>query len=144
MSTNLPFGKTPWDDMPRDELLVEMKRFYSALNDSRCALNILRGEEVVGYWGLRGTGGTAMAKADEAMAPYEDMAEDLYKAYFRYADDLLFKAPVGFQFGVCLNCKKSFGNYDHDPPRVPGRCTNCGGPMRALCWDDMKSKEAHV
>lgn len=133
----LPFGKTPWDEMERPELLRTIQRFYSALTSSRSALCLTSHGETMGFWGNRGSGRKAIIKCEEALAPYEENSENIYRAFFRYANDLLFESPhVGFRFGVCLKCGCSYA--DVEPPRVPVSCESCGGKMRPLNWDDMK------
>jgi hypothetical protein len=132
----MDFGQTPWDSLSREELLRVVQRFYSALNSSQSVLQLCKTNMPDGpFWHDGGSGGKALLKADEALAPYEDQQEAIYRAFFRYADDLLFNNPnIGFQWAVCTSCNAVFADGE---PRVPPDCADCGHPTRPYTWDDI-------
>lgn len=136
---SLKWGQTPWDNMPREELLRHVQRLYSATLSARSALRLASHGERSGFWGRGGTGGGALAKCEHAMheaAPdfFEEQG-DLYDRFFRYAVDLLFPAGIGFGW-VIGACGHMFGGDQHG--RTPTECHFCKKPLRPLTWEDMK------
>jgi hypothetical protein len=90
----LEFGETPWDNLSKDELLLEVKRLYAATVSlhgslSMCA-DMSRGDPYFAERTARGY--KALRKGEQALAAarrtYSD--EDISRAYFRYAGDALF------------------------------------------------------
>lgn len=145
---DLKFGETPWDDMPREELLREVQRMYSALVSARGVLReAQRGEEHSPYWkknvpdhrgvgGGWGSGGEALLKVEQALAPYLDARGDdgnTYDAFFRYANAILFDGLLVWK--VCDACEQFVGNYDG---LAIDKCHLCGGDVRPLAWDDLR------
>lgn len=140
----LNFGQTPWDDCSREDMLRELQRFYSACLSMRSALALLQpqhGPLCPPFWDLLGTAGRALAKGDQALEKYEPMSEDIYRAFFRYADDLLFEG-VGSNWRVCER-GHMLARLPDEPP--PTSCTICEhemgrgpSPMRPLVWADLE------
>lgn len=154
MKKTLEWGRTPWDEMNREELLREVERMYSALLSVNSALKLTRfNEEGNPFFGTSGTGGRALEKARQILEPlhaqYEEGDGELYRAYFRYADDLLFDRSTGYRIGagwaVCPECGVMIGESMDGKSKIGESCgtvfpTNdkCPGVMRALSWDDLK------
>lgn len=138
----LKWGTTPWDDMPREELLRHVQRLYSAAISARCALRLSAHGDRSGFWGKRGTGGNAIAKCEHAMreaAPdFFEEEGDLYSGFFRYAADLLFPGVSGFGWRIC-ECGQMFAA---DPEGRPcAECLFCKKPTRPITWADLKPIE---
>lgn len=100
------------------------------------------------YWSADGSGGRALLKADQIEAIKEKYySEDIYRSFFRYADDLLFTG-VGFGWDVCPKCGTMVGASGGNKKRHTGlRCGDvigfkqreCDGILRPLQWDDLKA-----
>lgn len=135
----LEWGETPWDDMPREQLLREVQRMYAALLAARSPLAMwkLRDPESP-FWSIHGTGGRALSMADQALAPYPN--EPAYRSFFRYAVDLLFEG-VGSNWMICEGCLGMVGNHlDRPTSCCLPRCEKADPKpvFRKICWDDLK------
>jgi hypothetical protein len=143
----LTWGHTPWDDLTRDELLREVQRMYSANLSMVSALSIASHGDTSGFWREDRPGGLALSKGRQVRALVESKynAESVYRAFFRYADDLLFQG-AGFGWMVCDRCGDCYGAGPEG--EKPTRCIRCGGiegvesPLRPLTWDDLKPPPA--
>jgi len=150
----LEWGETPWDNKTCDELLLEVKRMYSALT-SLYSSEKMSAEvgELTGkpspYYGKGGAGGRALEKARQILEPiHKDFnPSDICRSYFRYADDLLFQ-DTGYDIGgrwiVCPACGLMLGSRD-EINDIGKRCgdvfppnAKCNGVMRKLEWADMQ------
>jgi hypothetical protein len=148
----LAWGETPWDALSRDDLLREVQRMYSALVSANSVLHLARaGNETSGFWGPRGTGGEAVAKARQVLAPLREEYGDegIYRAFFRYADDLLFDttgdgAGIGTGWRICPVCGRMFGNSMGDKlaERLCSEVlpTGCEGELEPLQWRHLERK----
>jgi hypothetical protein len=147
----LKYGQTPWDGLSREELLRELQRAYSAVVSTRSALRVLARGKTDGYWSKRGTGGHAIAKADRVVAieaEYEGGGETIWRAFFRYADDLLFDG-LGYDWDICPKCGTMLGRSQPNGERMTGKVcgehfpakNKCDGIMRPLTWDDMSPND---
>jgi hypothetical protein len=154
---SLEWGETPWDNMTRDELLFQIKRMYSAL---RSLYAVVKMEEVTQenhpYFGKEGVGGDALEKGRQIIEPlfnqYKGGEEDIYRSFFRYADDLLFDqsteyTTIGSRWHVCPECGMMIGENPNGEKLLGRRCGDvspnekCNGILRALTWDDLKKGE---
>lgn len=145
---DLQWGETPWDALSRDELLREVQRMASALISASSVLRILRAPQPHSlFWTDDGSGAEALVKATAALAriqPYGN--EAVYRAFFRYADDLLFSPPIGRSWAVCPICGRMFGASIDGRSAVGRACGEilglgtCAGVLRAITWDDLKPK----
>ncbi len=155
---SLKWGETPWDNMTKEELLREVQRMYSAL---RSLYSVMRMEadtrEHFGgnmlYFGKSGVGGAALEKGRQVIEPlFEqyDGEEDIYRSFFRYADDLLFDRSTGYMIGdgwaICPECGSMYGETSDGKSSVGELCSayplgkkGCKGVLRALTWDDFKT-----
>jgi hypothetical protein len=160
----LQFGETPWDTLTREELLREVQRMYAACTSAQSVLAILgpvpKTFDV--FWNV-GSGRAAADKLDQIIGDVEARfdSESVYRAFFRYACDLLFRPLVlnseekryversrlsppshGFGWRICAvpDCGVMTG---HDDPRRPEpRCAVEGhGPMRPLEWRDLEPRK---
>lgn len=157
--TELEWGHTPWDGMSREELLREVQRMYSALLTLYSGVNTQRGidEEFykrnLPYWSKSGAGGASWEKARQIIEPLrEKYGEDIYRAFFRYADDLLFThngyEMIGAKWVTCDTCGVMFGSVkgeeyaDVGKPCKWGKANGeeCTGHMRKLEWADLAPK----
>lgn len=146
----LKWGETPFDRLTPEEARLMMCRMYSAITCLRSCMRMARTANPESpYWGRNGSGGLAIAKADEVVEPLDQAygSESIYRSFFRYADDLLFsgeKADTGFQWSVCPKCKVMMGPGP-DRPRLDGQpcrgTQKCDGVMRPLIWDDLKPEK---
>ncbi len=148
---DLNWGETPFDNLSPEDMLRELQRAYSALLSCRSALSMLRGHERTAYWSKEGTGGHAIAKADSVIEPVENEhgSEQIYRSFYRYADDLLFEdCGMRFNWDVCPKCGTMLG-AGADGKRhtgqvcsegFPGQAAKCDGVFRPLTWDDLAKK----
>jgi hypothetical protein len=144
----LEWGETPWDDMPREQLVREVQRMYSALILARGPLiNGKRREESSPYWRRGGVGGDAIDRVEQALSPYKNDESDgggyepAYRSFFRYAVDLLFDGH-GSNWAVCEN-EHMIGAYFSDRPETCSLCRETGKgevSMRPITWDDLQPK----
>jgi hypothetical protein len=134
----LKWGQTPFDKMTKKKLLLVAKTMYSALISARSALAILDYPKGNPYFGERGSGGRALEKAEQAyqLATSGHDSENVYRSFFRYADDLLFDCSVfeiGSNWYVCDKCKTMIGIRNNSD-----KTCICGNEMRKMTWDDLK------
>jgi len=153
--TRLRWGETPWDDLSREELLREVQRMYAAVNAMYSALAIVSHGDVSGYWGPDGSGGRALEMGRQIEEPLRDRYGDtMFRAFFRYAIDLLFECRPGFRIGygwvVCPVCGQLSGDYEGGS-HIGKRCADllprpgptgglCIGVLRPLEWSDLAQK----
>lgn len=147
MKKQLEWGQTPWDDLDRDTLLREVQRMASALQSAHSVMRMTKyNNEEHPYWSV-GTGARACKKVDQALARLEDYdSEDVYRSFYRYADDLLFTG-VGFGWAVCPVCGQMFGENSEGASAVGTKCAShlnktCPGVLRPITWDDLKPVQA--
>jgi hypothetical protein len=133
----LEWGETPWDDMPREELLREMQRAYAAVNAARSVLGILQGPDPSAFWKPRGSGYRALAMCTAVTSRVEERfdSESVYRAFYRYAVDVLFAPELGFGWAVCENGHMVGAGNDMRPPT---KCFQCKKPMRPIEWRDIE------
>lgn len=139
--TRLEYGQTPWDDMSREELLREMQRAYAAVDAARSALELSVGSEPVPFWRAGGRGYRALEMCEAVVSRVERQfnSEDVYRAFFRYAVDLLFGPEFGSGWRVCPK-----GHMLGDTPTTEGArrshrvCSLCDAPMRDIEWRDIQ------
>lgn len=143
------WGQTPWDSLSKEQLLREVQRMYSACVSARSTLRIMRVQDQFSpFWtSQHGTGYRALSKLDQIVEPVEREfdGEDIYRMFYRYADDLLFTAEDGFGWYVCPVCNRmiarggasSTETYDGKPCKYT---PNCKGIYRKLTWEDMEYK----
>lgn len=146
----LLFGQTPWDHLDRAGLDREVRRLYDALVSCHGVLVLARGSARDGFWGAGGSGRRALTHAELALAAARTTpagpvsSDDTYRAFFRYADDLLF-SPHGPGWTVCpaghMTTTKEPGEPYPDPLPPCRICALTGRPdvaRRPLTWDDLK------
>lgn len=147
----LKWGETPWDDLPREDLLREVQRMFSALESARNVLRILKAaaDPTSLFWSQQGSGGRALDHAEQVAdalyAAYD--AEDIYRSFFRYATSLLFDVPDEEKWVVCSFCGRMWSGRD-TAQRIGTPCTEfliptgtCTGVLRWLEWGDLAKKE---
>lgn len=136
----LKWGQTPWDNLSREELLREVQRLWSALESTSSCLRIMRASQSGGgYWSPDGSGGRALEKARQIQEPIKEQYDDeqVYRAFFRYADDLLFEG-VGSDWQVCDSCGEMTGAIAGMASSV--ECWRCKTPKRPLTWADLEPR----
>jgi hypothetical protein len=143
----LAWGKTPWDDLSREELLREVQRMYSANLSMASTLRLISHGETTGYWSSQGTGGHALAKGEQVRSRVESKykAESVYRSFFRYADDLLFDG-LGSGWVVCDRCGRMLARGPEGSEFAGSRCIWCdmkgvASVLRPLTWDDLAPRD---
>lgn len=145
----LKYGETPFDKLSPEEMKRALCRAYSAVSCLASCLRITRcADETSPFWSMRGSGGRALAKAEAVLDPVEKEfdGESIYRAYFRYADDLLFSPEVGFNWAYCPTCKQMVGPSGDKPPSWGKVCREampfgkCDSVLRPLEWADLKAE----
>lgn len=146
----LVFGETPFDRMDHQELLLTTKRFYDALLSAKSALSLVSHDNASLFWGVNGTGGRALEKAKQSIEGIHQQydEEDIYRAYYRYAPDLLYadsEYDIKNHWCVCDQCGKMLsvglpsrsiaGESCQDHPPILEE--NCPGVFRNLQWSDL-------
>lgn len=145
----LEWGQTPFDECSREELIQHCARLYAATSALSSVAMMLNDKSV--FW-KEGIGGDAIEKGRQALElarnGYTD--ENIYRAYLRYAGDLLFiDAPgleVRYGWALCPTCGQmasSRGGHSNAGKLcrdvLPG---TCAGVLRKLSWEDLKPEAA--
>lgn len=148
----LKFGETPWDNLPREELLREVQKMYAVIGALNSVVSQSRRPEAEQhpYWGAEGTGGRALEMANQVLTPITEKyeAENIYRSFYRYAYDLLFdqsKAKIGFGWVVCPECGVMFGKDTKGHSHEGENCSSvgmsnkpdCQGVFRKIEWSDL-------
>lgn len=129
------FGETPWDEMSRDGLLRLVQKQHSALITCASILHMSRAinPDSTFWTSAQGTGFQALAKADSCLSDTDH--EEIYRMFFRYADDLLFSPALGGNWMVCPE-GHFIGSYDV----APYICSIHHVAVRPLEWSDLSPK----
>jgi hypothetical protein len=143
---NLPWGKSPFDDMPHEELLFWARRMYVACEHARGALSNIESSMPPGhlFWSVGGTGGHALRMCTFVVKEVQRRFdhESIYRSFYRYAVDLLF--PVDLQVGRgwhrCLagECDILVINYESKKAECPA---HPGAETRAITWEDLSPEK---
>jgi hypothetical protein len=144
----LPWGRTPWDDLSREELLREVQRMYSAVVSMIGTLRVIRaGDENSPFWDTHGGGGHALAKGEQVRRAIESRfsGEHLFRGFYRYADDLLFEG-LGSGWTVCDRCGRMLARGPEGSEFAGSRCIWCdmkgmASILRPLTWDDLRPRD---
>lgn len=148
MTTELQWGETPFDNLTRDELWLMCQRMYAAIGAMESCLNITKYfDSHSPYWGYDGSGGRALEMARQILDPInkEFDSKSIYRAFFRYANDLLFESNgyrIGFGWSVCPKCGTMLGESSSGEKSEGRNCIakDCNGVLRPLEWKDLKTK----
>lgn len=149
---SLKWGETPWDKMKKPELLREVWRMYSALRSLYSVVKMDAATSTNPYfYSKTGVGGNALEKGRQIIEPlfrqYKEGESDIFRSFFRYADDLLFDQSVGYtmigsRWTVCPECGVMIGDNPKGESSVGKPChmgkKDCAGIMRPLLWDDLR------
>lgn len=165
MTKTLKWGQTPWDKMNRADLVRECQRMYAALVGLNSVVKMHRASDQMRagmdpesddppnpYWGKTGVGGNELEKARQVLEPLHEKygQTEIYRAFFRYANDLLFETNgfemIGNAWVICPECQQMVGTRMRDLTGRP--CAKeglgkpgCGGVLRKLTWEDMEPKK---
>ncbi len=159
-SPELDFGQTPFDNLSREELIRHCQRLYAATESLTSAMAVQKcSDELSPFW-TTGTGGRALEQGEQALAAAQQGYDPsvIYRAFFRYARDLLFqdKPPIriGHGWDVCpecgamvstmtdgvrdtgKRCEEVWGAPPISEPMGGGR-SGCQGMLRPLEWADL-------
>jgi hypothetical protein len=151
----LQYGETPWSTMPREELEREMQKAYFALIQTTTALNMCRysidPNKDHPYFTLKGSGGSALANANDVFAPYREKYEDpeFYGCYFRAASTLLFPSRKDYMWSNCPVCHemRQSQSYEETAKDVGKPCrysTGCTGVVEWLTWENYGVRKTAV
>lgn len=143
MGKELNWGETPWDNLPKEELLREVQRMFFALQSADDVLRVFQRQDHP-FWEKSGRGGRALDRAAQVIEPvYEAYdQEDVYRSFYRYAVSLLFEVPDYERWIVCSECgdMQSGGlaaSYVGSVCKDAFRRGECQGIMRWLEWKDL-------
>lgn len=144
----LTWGQTPWDDLDRDTLLREVQKMASALQSANSVMRIVKASAPDHPFWAEGSGWTALAKVEQALGRLDQYeGENVYRSFYRYADDLLFErtpgARIGFGWAVCPVCGQMLGEGVDGHSQIGTPCNShinkkCPGVLRALEWSDLE------
>lgn len=148
---HLKWGKTPFDECSREELIQHCARLYAATSALNSVAMMLKDKS--SFW-KEGTGGEAIEKGRQALelARNGHDGENFYRVYLRYAVDLLFADAPGLEvrsgWALCPTCGQmtsSFGGLSNAGKVcrevLPG---SCAGVLRELSWDDLKPEATNL
>lgn len=142
--TPLKYGETPWDHLNHADLLREVQRMYSAILSLQSVAKIIQSQEPHSLFWTKGSGHKALAKAEMILAPLHEKYEagDIYRAFFRYAVDLLFTPELGGRWTACDGCQHFYGSIGDDESMVGKPCLDCSHQgrhsiRRPLEWKDL-------
>lgn len=149
MNKKLKYGETPWDGFSKAELLREVQRMYSALISAQSVLKMQEAtDELSTYWGKTGVGGGTREMIRQIIEPLHKAhtSEAIWRAFFRYADDLLFDTSTGYRmigcdWTVCPKCGVMLGRGKEDlvgKPHSDIIYKDCDGIMERLDWKHLK------
>ena len=150
MSTDLLWGETPFDHLSKEESLLLLQKMYSALVSAESVLSLISYNQTSAFWGPEGSGRHSIEKIKSILNPIHAGfdRENIYRSFFRYANDLLFPelaaiGHVGFGWSVCSICGKMVGTSYSGKSANGKPCkeivpTDCEGVFRPLTWDDLK------
>lgn len=152
----LEWGETPWDGMTRGELLREIQRMYSAMRSLYSVVRMHQaGNENHPYFGKAGVAGNALEKGRQILEPLwgqlKNGEEDMFRCFFRYADDLLFDQRAGYTmigsgWAICPKCGVMLGATGNGETMFGKPCNmgknDCKGIMRPLTWGDMRKQRS--
>lgn len=116
---------TPWDDMPREELLKEVWKFYLASHSAFYTLRALSRQAPMLFGPT--TYGASLEMVRQAVEPLVETADGgeapFNQFLTRYATDLLFEPThpmIGYGWMGCPTCGKMIGaSMGHDLSSVP-------------------------
>ncbi|HGO9799604.1 TPA: hypothetical protein ACLEB8_004792 [Pseudomonas aeruginosa] len=144
-SKELEWGQTPFDECTREELIQHCARLYSATSALSSVAQMVQDESL--FWN-KGSGAEALEKGRQALERARNGfdAENIHRAYLRYAGDLLFADAPGLEvrtgWVVCPVCEQmasTSGGASNAGmtcrEMLPGECS---GLLRELSWDDLK------
>jgi len=128
LKSDLQWGESPWDDFTKEELLHELKMYYSALESARGLIDSSMAiRDSIGKHTKR-----VINKYHQVLTGVTDTGA--FKALFRYFDDVAFENLGGGKWKICdyegRMCKSLYEIEHMD-------CPNCGHQMRDLRWDDL-------
>lgn len=164
----LDWGETPWDNLSRDELLREVQRMYQTISELTSVVEMIRVNDLMRaglshdseeppnpYWSKDGVGGKVLEMARQIIDPLNKTygTSNIYRAFFRYANDLLFESNgfsmIGGNWMICPECGQMIGNKYEDISGLP--CSSkpfgkkgCQGVFRKLEWPDLAKKDKEV
>jgi hypothetical protein len=135
----LKWGETPFDKMDRAQLLLHCQRMYDACTGSRSLLRQFEWADPNSpFWGRKhGSGGRELAKLSDIVETIEATFdhESIYRAFFRYATDLLFPTlGIGSRWHVCDKCGSMQGAACDGAVHL---CVMCKSTMRPIVWADL-------
>lgn len=133
---NPEWGQTPWENLTREELILECARMWSAI--------ITVYEEMSGEKGKIYIGDTPLSlmritRIINDVPP----SEDTYRAFFRFADALLFDESP--EWRICDQCGSLWGNCSGSS-YCPGCMATGKGdiPTRPLTLADIRPKKGET
>jgi hypothetical protein len=146
----LEFGQSPFDHMSREELLVQCQRMYSATVSLVSITEMHRHLDKGSIYWTIGSGAKALEKGLQALTAAQQGWDDeqIHRAFFQYANNILFEDKPNLQVGngmvICASCGFSVGLGSDEPLPVGRQCQEfrpsgeCDGTLRKIEWSDLK------
>lgn len=139
----LQFGQSPFDTLTREELILHCERLYRATKSLHSSLSQAQEFDPENpYFADRdGLGNRAIEKGRQAMAPIEEnySQEDLYRAYERYIDPLIFEntstTEVAVPWYICHGCKRMVSTPNPTPDLAQHHTGGCQSAYELLTYE---------
>lgn len=142
-AADLKWSETPWDFLTREELLLMVCRYHSALISLASCVRMSRvGNKDHPYYGVDGSAGRAITKADFLAHlcgdDTDDGADKIYRSFFRPVGNLLFPGVALGRFGnwyICESCGAMVSSPSTD---TPSKLCKCDGTWRPARMSDIR------
>jgi hypothetical protein len=140
---DLMWGETIFDDLDRDEMLLMLRKMFSAIQSARSVLSMAKHCDRGGAYWTEGVGGNALSKADsilnEVLPNDETGGEKSSRCFFRYSDALLFPELAG-NFMIKDWWVNPKGELVHPKPSDDYFIS---GPWRKMVWEDLEAEPSY-
>lgn len=151
----LRFGETPFHRMPKKQLLRVTFRLYAALSAAHSMNRQAQAaDECIQrnnpYWGPEGRGAKILEMGRQALEAAQAgfPSDEVYGAFFRYAQDLLFESTalrLTSGWTICDQCGWMLGANGKGETSAGQPCDiafgrmkrHCSGTMHILTWEDL-------
>lgn len=132
--TDPEWGQTPWENLTKEELILECARMWSVIVLAQPVMaqcQCISGEGVP----------LALTRAEQVLDDVPE-SDSICRAFFRYADSLLF--PADPEWKICDNCESLWAVRQFPDPGYCHMCkvTKKGEfPLRPLTLADLRPQK---